>query len=315
MPRRAATKSSGWISRQLPLLPKRPCLLIETGAFCFTLPFYKYFPMRLLLCIIGLLTTLSATAQPLTRTPFVIGETLEFPSAVLEETRILNVYLPQAYGRDTTMRFPVIYLLDGSTDEDFIHIAGLVQFQAFPWLDMLPPSIVVGIANVDRTRDLTYPGRDTAYLRDYPTSGGSAAFMRFIEEEVQPLIDRTYRTSASTTLIGQSLGGLFATEVLYKRPHLFDKYLIVSPSLWYDDESMLTNWPVPKLTGKSVYIAVGKEGETMERVARSLRRKLDEAPTHPTRLGFGYYEDLHHGDTLHQAAYDGLKFLFKQFNK
>ena len=268
--------------------------------------------MRLIPCTVLVLATLAATAQSLTRTPFTIGEVLQFPSVVLGQERTLNVYLPREYGRDTAASFPVIYLLDGSADEDFIHIAGLVQFHSFPWLDRLPPTIVVGVANVDRTHDLTYPSRDTAYRRDYPTSGGSAAFAAFLEKEVQPLIDRTYRTTSPTTLIGQSLGGLFATEVLYRRPYLFDNYLIVSPSLWYDDESVLTDWSLPKLMGQSVYIAVGKEGESMERVARGLHAKLDDAPARPARLGFGYYEGLDHGDALHRAAYDGLLFLFEE---
>lgn len=63
--------------------------------------------------------------------------------------------MPEGYHADSS--YPVIYLLDGTADEDFIHEAGLVEFYTFPWVDLLPKSIVVGIANVDRRRDFIFP--------------------------------------------------------------------------------------------------------------------------------------------------------------
>lgn len=77
-------------------------------------------------------------------------ETITFKSEILNENRILNIYLPNEYFNDSTQKFPVIYLLDGSLDEDFIHIAGLVQFCSFSWINEIEPTIVVGIENVDR---------------------------------------------------------------------------------------------------------------------------------------------------------------------
>ena len=91
--------------------------------------------------------------------PFVIGEIVNIHSKELGENRTLNIYLPNGYHPDSLKRYPVIYLLDGSADEDFIHIAGLVQFGSFPWLNILPESIVVGIANVDRKRDFCRKSR------------------------------------------------------------------------------------------------------------------------------------------------------------
>ena len=88
---------------------------------------------------------------------FVLGVIDEIQSKELKEKRILNVYLPVGYNPKDTVRYPVIYLLDGSADEDFIHIAGLVQFSSFEWINYVPKSIVVGIATVDRRRDFTFP--------------------------------------------------------------------------------------------------------------------------------------------------------------
>ena len=85
-----------------------------------------------------------------TSKPFVLGIVDECSSKVLGEKRILNIYLPEGYRPDDSLRYPVVYLLDGSADEDFIHITGLFQFNSFSWINRVPKSIIVGIANVDR---------------------------------------------------------------------------------------------------------------------------------------------------------------------
>ena len=105
-----------------------------------------------LVTLLAVLLVSSATSPVSQTSDFVIGETLAFESEVLQESRTINVYLPLSYSDDSNSDYPVIYLLDGSADEDFIHIAGLVQFGSFSWIEMLPESIVVGIANVDRCR-------------------------------------------------------------------------------------------------------------------------------------------------------------------
>ncbi|MFT4668023.1 MAG: putative alpha/beta superfamily hydrolase, partial [Gammaproteobacteria bacterium] len=96
-------------------------------------------------------------ADTVKTTPFIIGESFSFHSEVLKESRMLNIYLPPAFHPDSAQRYPVIYLLDGSADEDFIHIAGLVNFLNFPWARTMPDAIIVGISNIDRKRDFTYP--------------------------------------------------------------------------------------------------------------------------------------------------------------
>jgi len=239
-----------------------------------------------------------------------IGETLTIESKILEEQRKINVYLPYGYAPDSTRQYDVIYLLDGSIDEDFIHIVGLVQFGNFPWARMLPESIVVGIANVDRKRDFTYPSQNEIDNKELPTSGRSSLFIEFISEELVPMIKSEYQVSDSNTLIGQSLGGLLASEILFKHPTLFKNYMIISPSLWWDDESLLS-WDLPKLGPyQSVYIAVGKEGETMERVAHSLHQKLDTIEAISDHLYFNYLEDQDHTNLLHPAVYEGFRHVF-----
>jgi predicted alpha/beta superfamily hydrolase len=103
--------------------------------------------------------------------PITIGETRELRSDILNETRFLNIYLPASYTNDATTKYPVIYLLDGSIDEDFIHIAGLVQFGSFSWINMIPESIIVGITNIDRKKDFTSPSTVREDKSDFPTAG------------------------------------------------------------------------------------------------------------------------------------------------
>ncbi|MEE9372430.1 MAG: hypothetical protein V3V00_05190 [Saprospiraceae bacterium] len=86
-----------------------------------------------------------------------IGDKVEIKSEILNENRILNIYLPNGYSNDSIKKYLVIYLLNGSIDEDFIHISGIVQFGSFSWINMIPETIVVGISNTDRKRDFTFP--------------------------------------------------------------------------------------------------------------------------------------------------------------
>lgn len=187
--------------------------------------------------LLALLITLPAQAQSLTpkqlngQAPFILGVVDTLQSTILKERRALNIYLPAGYQPQDTTRYPVIYLLDGSADEDFIHIAGLMQCMNFPWDNTAPKSIIVGIANTDRRRDFTYPTTKQKDKARWPTTGGSATFIRFITQELQPYIRRSYRAGPRTTLIGQSFGGLLATEILFRQPALFTDYVIVSPSL------------------------------------------------------------------------------------
>ncbi len=263
-----------------------------------------------ILTLLIALTALSAKAQTDAATPFILGETRTLYSNELAENRTLNIYLPDGYAKDTA-HYPVIYLLDGSADEDFIHIAGLVQF--FNMLGIMPKMIVVGIANVDRKRDFTYPSSLAADKKLVPTSGGSARFIAFLEKDLQPYIEQHYRTGTKRTLIGQSLGGLVATEILLKKPALFTNYIIVSPSLWWDKESLLAKAPAllqqqPEGSRK-VYICVGSEGKQMEGDAKKLVQLLQAQKSLHSKLkiSFAPLPAENHLTILHQCVNNGFK--------
>lgn len=243
--------------------------------------------------------------------PFIVGEIRQLQSQVLNENRILNIYLPEGYNAKGSLKYPVIYLLDGSADEDFIHISGLVQYNSFEWVNRLPKSIVVGIATVDRRRDYTLPTRVESDKKLYPTSGHSDRFILFLEKELLPFISANYKTTSVNTIIGQSLGGLLAAEILMKKPGLFDKYIIISPSLWWDNASLLVNWRAPDANVKplEIYIGVGKEGLTptatprvMEVDANLLADKIKAGGSKNLKVIFDYLPQENHATIMHQAV-------------
>lgn len=238
-----------------------------------------------------------------------IGVIENINSVELGENRTLNIYLPEGYTADAKDEYPVIYLLDGSMNEDFIHIVGVVQFLTM--IEKMPKSIVVGIANVDRKRDFTFPTTIEQDKKDFPTTGSSVKFMNFIEKELQPFIQKNYKVTASKTIIGQSLGGLFATEVLLKKPSLFNNYIIISPSLWWNNESLLAEAPKlleqPINTKTKVYIAVGSEGKQMENDAKKLAEVLSKNKNLKTT--FEPLPKENHLTILHNSVYRGLENL------
>lgn len=242
--------------------------------------------------------------------PFGVIEAIE--SEYLSEKRVLNIYLPEGYHPDSAKRYEVIYLLDGSAHEDYPHIAGLVQFGHM--YELLPPSIVVGIANVDRKRDFTSPSTDSLDIKYLPQSGGSGKFMDFIEKELQPFVQNSFKTNGKKTIIGQSLGGLLATEILLKRPHLFDTYMIISPSLWWNQQGMIPEleayFKENQELSKTVYVSLGKEHPVMQEVADKLVEAIRMGKNKKIRLIYKPMPEENHATILHKAIYEAFLVLY-----
>lgn len=242
--------------------------------------------------------------------PFGVIETIESKS--LNETRTINIYLPEGFNPDSTVTYPVIYVLDGSANEDFPHIAGLCQFMNM--YQLLPKSIVVGIANVDRYRDFTYPSSSKRDKKDIPTSGGAEAFLSFLENELQPMIEKEYPTNGHRTIIGQSLGGLLATQILLQKPNMFEDYIIVSPSLWWDNQKMIKGAKSyfqmnPELE-KRIFLSIGKEHPEMHQVADMLAEAIRRSTNSKMELYYQPILDEDHATILHIAVYNAFKKLY-----
>ncbi|MCS3530854.1 alpha/beta hydrolase [Chryseobacterium sp. JUb7] len=251
-----------------------------------------------------------AFAQTINVKPLTIGEIRTIKSKILNEDRILNIYLPQNF--DKTKSYPIIYLLDGSMNEDFIHVTGLVQF--FNQMYSMPETIVVGIANIDRKRDFTFHTDLKDLQKDYPTTGHSDKFISFLEKELKPYIESQFKTT-DKYLFGQSLGGLLATEILLKKPEMFNNYFIISPSLWWDDESLLKQasqllTKIPD-TKKFIYVSVGKgEHPVMVKDAEDLFDVLKKSNKKNWTVEYKMMETDNHATILHRSLYEGLVKLF-----
>lgn len=243
--------------------------------------------------------------------PFVFGEARTFRSDILKQDRTINVYLPDGYSPDSARTYPVILVLDGSANEDFPHIAGLAQFMNM--YDLLPKSIVVGIANVDRRHDFTHPTEGDSDLVWVPTGGGSAPFIQFLDEELLPFVDKHYKTDGHRGIIGQSLGGLLCVEVLFTRPELFDDYIIVSPSLWWDNGSLARSADVwvrdhPDAP-KNVFVALGTEGDDMARNMDVFTTAFKKHAKPPLNWTYAPLPEESHATILHRAVYRAFEWL------
>lgn len=266
------------------------------------------------------------SGKPMKHYPITIGHTDSLFSVELQEKTAINIYFPDGYSPDSATTYPVLYLMDGALSEDFIHMAGLVRFSSFPWVNYLPPCILVGIVSNERKRDLTFcpissfiwPEWLHGYSDAYRNAGQSSRFISYIEKELIPYVEQNYKCNGKRTLIGQSLAGLFATEILLKKTALFNNYIIMSPSLWWGNESLLKDAPelLKSLPDSAVqiYIAVGKEGRIMEQDARNLAKTIRKSGKKNVRLTFEYLPKEDHGTILHQAAGNAFEWMTESDN-
>ena len=165
-------------------------------------------------------------------------DSTEIFSVVLSENRKINIWVPPDY--TTRMdSYPVLYMLDGGINEDFPHIANTVSQLIME--NKIPKLILVGIPNTTRRLDLTGETEIASDRKIAPKVGGSAAFRKFINDELFPMISKKYRVKAERGIIGESLAGLFITETFLTAPEMFDFYIAMDPSLWWNDHYLVKN--------------------------------------------------------------------------
>ncbi|MBZ4421512.1 alpha/beta hydrolase [Myxococcus sp. RHSTA-1-4] len=243
--------------------------------------------------------------------PVVIARSYTLESRVLKETRRINVYLPPGYSEGQA-RLPVLYLLDGGVHEDFPHIVGIAQLASLN--HAMGEMIVVGIEGTDRKRDFTHPSSDPVDLKELPTSGGSAAFREFLARELKPWVEARYRTTGASALIGESLAGLFVVETFLRQPELFERYIAVSPSLWWDNQS-LAKESAARLRAhpegpRSLFLSIGNEGGTMQEGVDALVGALKAHAPAGLRWHYEPMPGELHSTIYHPAAFRAVRLLF-----
>lgn len=157
-------------------------------------------------------------------------------SNVLKESREIFVKIPESYGTDSTLKYPVAFILDG---ENMLSTATLVH--GYYSGGFMPEMILVGISNANhRTRDLTTSKLiEREGIETTEKNGEADNFVRFIEKELIPYIEKSYPVTDYRTLIGHSYGGLFAINMLLYHSNLFENYLAIDPSLDWDNQKLL----------------------------------------------------------------------------
>lgn len=173
--------------------------------------------------------------------------------------RNVIVWLPPGYDESSSKRFPVLYMHDGQNIIDPATAAFGVDWQVDETCDSLIKSnemneiIVVGIYNSSQRRS-DYSHNDTGY-----------AYMRWIVNDLKPLIDKTYRTKPdreNTAVAGSSMGGLISFMLLWEYSDVFSKGACFSPAFKIDRFDFVKN--VKNFNGKKkiikIYIDNGGQG-------------------------------------------------------
>ena len=207
----------------------------------------------------------TATA-PVAADPIPTHDTLTIASSALGETRVIHVWTPPSYAANPAATYPILYMPDGGLDEDFPHVVNTID--SLIALKRIAPTIVVGIPNTQRRRDLTGPTTVAKDSTIAPRVGGSAEFRRFIRDELMPEVGRRYRASDETAIVGESLAGLFIVETFLLEPALFDRYIAMDPSLWWNGGELVRSAEgrLSSLAGpaRALYITAGEEPSIAE---------------------------------------------------
>jgi hypothetical protein len=195
------------------------------------------------------------------------------------------------------------------------HTASTIEFLARN--GRMSELIVVGITNTDRTRDLT-PTRVANPNQEggpqFPTSGGADKFLKFIETELIPEVEKRYRVQPYRILAGHSLGGLFAIHAMISRPEVFNSYVAVSPALQWDDEVVIKRasefFNGKKEWNATLFVSLGNEPGRIGEGFASFRRLLNGTKIKGFEWQAEQMEDEDHGSVVLRSHYLGLRKVY-----
>jgi predicted alpha/beta superfamily hydrolase len=245
----------------------------------------------------------------------------------------LFVSLPKYYSSTDTVKYPVLYLLDGNYTFPIAHSTR----QLLDFSSSLEDIIIVGIGYtwdksyepwfVERWNNFT-PSSDIksdtsgSFLKMLNlktgslTSGGSEEFINVLKNEIIPFVEKKYKTNGDKGIEGHSLGGLFATYCLLQEPQLFNRYGINSPSLWWDNEKIFEIEKAfaekSKYLNAQVFISVGsREGESMVPKITAFADTLKAHQYNGLTLTSQVFEDEGHFSVIPACISRTLRLLYK----
>ena len=242
-------------------------------------------------------------------------------SAVLNETIDIYVQLPFRYESEFSQhyRYPVLYTLDAPVGLPLVSgiLAPLVGYNNAPQM------IVVGISTANRNRDFT-PTPDANYEEQ---SGGADTYLRFIEQEVIPLIDANFRTEEFRILSGHSYGGLLVSHSFHKKPDLFQAHFAFSPSVFWNNGQTVSD--IIKFIKKNpahrnfLYMNIGNEGnpesdspegKEMLSGVQQIESAFANLNTQSLRFKVEYFPNEPHQNTPIYGVIGALRALYPQWS-
>lgn len=246
-------------------------------------------------------------------------------SNVFDENRTVYIQYPKPSSKNPAVAYPVLYLLDGESHFDLVsqHCSYLSRWDVNAMSEM----IVVGIVNTNRVRDLTpthsildyYGKTDTSATSWLKPSGGNERLFQFIQNELMPYINSHYKTQPFKIFAGHSFGGITVINCLLMHPDLFNAYVAVSPSLWWDRDHLLklADQKLTKETtlNKILFCSDGNEGVSDKSTFHSNLLTFDSLIRTRALSGLNYKyvyypEESHMSEPLFAYA-DAMRFIFK----
>lgn len=284
---------------------------------------YHFRSLTILLLFFGL----PSKAQTKETYNAISADAVTFPSRILKGNRKVYIHYPKLDSAHLDKRFPVLYLMDGES-----HFAMLAQYTDYlsRWdVNVIPEMIVVGITNTKRTRDLTptesiinYFGRpDTSINSWMKPSGGNEQFLQFIREELMPYIEANYKTESFKIFAGHSFGGIASINCMLTHPEMFNAYIAISPSFWWDGEYVLKladkKLKKGSVLNKLLFYSDASEGATDSSSYHTNLLKFDGLLTDKAIKGldykYKYYPTETHMTEPMVAYYDALRFIYKDW--
>ncbi len=234
-------------------------------------------------------------------------------SAILKETRKIQVILPQNYKAGTPDKYDVLYILDGEWNTNLaIQLYGFMEYARYIPSKM----ILVSVPNLYK-KDLNLRDRDftPSTVKDGPVSGGAAHFLAFLKNELIPYINQKYPTKKeNNTLYGTSLGGMFTVYAFLQEPTLFKSYLTVEPSLWWDNGYLtkMAAQKLPTLAGinNTLWLAVRDGRNYHDMGVAAMDTVLQQKAPAGLLWQVAQYPDETHFSTIWKGVYEGLRFSY-----
>lgn len=277
---------------------------------------YRQRPLLLALLIFCTLFSRAQSRQP-DSTRLVLANIVTLHSNVLNQDRKIEIYTPYLHPLDKWPEgpLPVLYLLDGDVLTQVV--AAELNYLSATYYN-LPAMIVVGIHNYDRNRmyDLTptVPDGSFGYQHDTTAYGGGDHFLQFLETELIPYIEGHYATDSFRILAGHSIGGLLAFHCLANHPSLFNAYIAISPSLWWDSAHTLRaaeeKWRRTPPKNRFLFYSEANEGGNMRLNIQALDSFLRQQPLAGLQSKYVPYPEESHGTEPIKAMEDALHWLY-----